>query len=105
YVLSSPADLASALRATTDDFKATTALIAAIALFAGAFLIFNTLSMTVSERIREVGPLRAAGARRGPVIALMLPQALVLGVAGSLAGIGLGALLAAGMVAFVRTVG
>src|ERR671912_2401760 len=64
YVLSSPADLASLLGASTADFRATTALIAAIALFAGAFLIFNTLSMTVSERIREVGLLRAAGARR-----------------------------------------
>ena len=54
------------LRASTADFAATTALIAAIALFAGAFLIFNTLSMTVVERIREVGLLRAAGASRGP---------------------------------------
>ena len=82
YVLSSPQDLAAALRASTADFQATTALIAAIALFAGAFLIFNTLSMTVSERIREVGLLRAAGARRGQVMSFMLTQALVLGVVG-----------------------
>ncbi len=67
YVLSSPADLAASLRASTADFQATTALIAAIALFAGAFLIFNTLSMTVAERVREVGLLRAAGATRGQV--------------------------------------
>ncbi len=105
YVLSSPQDLAAALAASTADFKSTTALIAAIALFAGAFLIFNTLSMTVSERIREVGLLRAAGARRGQVMSFMLTQALVLGVVGSLLGLVLGALLAAGMVAFVRTVG
>ncbi len=105
YVLSSPQDLAAALRASTADFQATTALIAAIALFAGAFLIFNTLSMTVSERIREVGLLRAAGARRGQVMSFMLTQALVLGVAGSLLGLVLGALLAFAMVAFVRTVG
>jgi putative ABC transport system permease protein len=105
YVLSSPQDLAAALRASTADFQATTALIAAIALFAGAFLIFNTLSMTVSERIREVGLLRAAGARRGQVMSFMLTQALVLGVAGSIAGLVLGALLAYAMVAFVRTVG
>ena len=85
YVLSSPRDLAAALRASTTDFQATTALIAAIALFAGAFLIFNTLSMTVTERIREVGLLRAAGARRGQVMSFMLTQALVLGVIGSLA--------------------
>jgi putative ABC transport system permease protein len=105
YVLSSPADLASLLGASTADFRATTALIAAIALFAGAFLIFNTLSMTVSERIREVGLLRAAGARRRQVMSFMLTQALVLGIAGSLLGLVLGTLLAAGMVAFVRTVG
>jgi putative ABC transport system permease protein len=105
YVLSSPRDLAASLRASTADVQATTALIAAVALFAGAFLIFNTLSMTVSERIREVGLLRAAGARRGQVMSFMLTQALVLGVAGSLVGLLLGALMAAGMVAFVRTIG
>ena len=105
YVLSSPQDLAAALRASTTDFQTTTALIAAVALFAGAFLIFNTLSMTVTERIREVGLLRAAGATRGQVMSFMLSQALALGVAGSLVGLLLGALLAVAMVAFVRTVG
>ncbi len=105
YVLSSPQDLAAALRSSTTDFQATTALIAAIALFAGAFLIFNTLSMTVTERIREVGLLRAAGAGRGQVMSFMLTQALALGVIGSLLGLVLGFLLAIGMVAFVRTVG
>jgi putative ABC transport system permease protein len=105
YVLSSPQDLAAALRSSTTDFQATTALIAAIALFAGAFLIFNTLSMTVTERIREVGLLRAAGAGRGQVMSFMLTQALVLGVIGSLVGLVLGFLLAIGMVAFVRNVG
>jgi putative ABC transport system permease protein len=105
YVLSSPRDLAAALRASTTDFEATTALIAAVALFAGAFLIFNTLSMTVSERIREVGLLRAAGARRRQVMSFMLTQALVLGVVGSLLGLVVGTLLAVAMVAFIRTVG
>src|SRR6476646_567340 len=60
YVLSSPRDLAASMRASTGEFAATTALIAAVALFAGAFLIFNTLSMTVAERVRELGLLRAA---------------------------------------------
>ena len=105
YVLSSPQDLAATLRASTTDFQTTTALIAAIALFAGAFLIFNTLSMTVVERIRDVGLLRAAGARRRQVMSYMLTQALVLGIAGSAAGLLLGGVLAVAMVAFVRTVG
>ena len=105
YVLSSPTDLAASLRSSTADFQAMTALIAAIALFTGAFLIFNTLSMTLAERARELGLLRAAGATRGQVTGYVLRQAFVLGVVGSVLGVILGSLLAAAMVAYVRTVG
>ena len=72
YVLSDRADLAASLRASTAGFQALTALIAAVTLFVGAFLIFNTLSMTVSERVREVGLLRAAGTTRGQIHRLVL---------------------------------
>lgn len=105
YVLSAPRDLATGMRASTADFAATTALIAAVALFSGAFLIFNTLSMTVVERLRELGLLRAAGATRGQLTSFILVQATVIGVLGSVLGIGLGILLAGGMAAWVRTVG
>jgi putative ABC transport system permease protein len=105
YVLSTPQEIAESLRVSTSDFQATTSLIAAIALFAGAFLVFNTLSMTVVEQVRGVGLLRAAGATRRQVTGFMLSQAVAIGVLGSLAGVGLGALLAAGMVAYVRTIG
>ncbi|HEU4840967.1 MAG TPA: FtsX-like permease family protein, partial [Ilumatobacteraceae bacterium] len=105
YVLSSPADIAASLRASTGDFAATTALIAAIALFAGAFLIFNTLSMTVVERIRELGLLRAAGATRGQLTSFILVQALVIGIAGSVLGVVLGAELAFLIADWMGTVG
>jgi len=105
YVLSSPRDLAAGMRASTADFAATTALIAAVALFSGAFLIFNALSMTVVERVRELGLLRAAGATRGQLTSFILVQATVIGVIGAVVGIALGALLAAGMAAWVHTVG
>lgn len=105
YVLSTPQEIAATLRASTSEFRATTALIAAIALFAGAFLVFNTLSMTVVEQVRNVGLLRAAGATRRQVTRFMLMQAFALGILGSLAGVGLGALLAAAMVVYVGTVG
>ena len=105
YVLSAPADLAASMRASTGDFAATTALIAAVALFAGAFLIFNTLSMTVVERIRELGLLRAAGATRGPLTSYILVQASAIGIVGSVLGVGLGAALAAGMAGWLRVVG
>lgn len=105
YVLSSPRDIAASMRASTGDFAATTALISAVALFAGAFLIFNTLSMTVVERLRELGLLRAAGASRGQIMSFMLVQAVVIGIVGSILGVVLGAILAAAMAGWVRIVG
>jgi len=105
YVLSSPQELGAAMRASTGDFAATTALIAAIALFAGAFLIFNTLSMTVVERVRELGLLRAAGATRGQLTSFILIQALAIGAAGAAIGVVLGAVLAAAMAGWIGAVG
>jgi putative ABC transport system permease protein len=105
YVLSSPRELGLAMRASTGDFAATTALIAAVALFAGAFLIFNTLSMTVVERVRELGLLRAAGATRSQVASFILVQAVVIGAVGSTIGIVSGIALATGMAAWIGTVG
>ena len=105
FVVSSPRDLAAAMEASTGDFAATTALIAAIALFAGAFLIFNTLSMTVVERVRELGLLRAAGATRGQLSAFIVLQASVIGVLGGGVGILAGGTLAAGITAWMGSVG
>lgn len=98
YVLSSPNDVAASLRGSTADFRATTALLAAVALFGGAFLIFNTLSITVTERVRELGLLRAAGATRRQLVWFVVAQALALGLLGALvglvAGLGLAELMA-----------
>ena len=105
YVLSSPQDLAASLGSSTADFRATTALIAAVALFVGAFLIFNTLSMTITERVRELGLLRAAGATRGQLSRFVLVQAAFLGVGGSLLGLLVGALLALLIAGYVRSAG
>lgn len=105
YVLSSPRDLASSLRVSTADFRSTTALIAAVALFVGAFLIFNTLSMTVTERVRELGLLRAAGATREQAGRFVLVQAIVLGVGGVVLGLAVGYALAELMAAWVRSIG
>ena len=105
FVVSTPEDIASSMQASTGGFAATTALIAAVALFAGAFLIFNTLSMTVVERVRELGLLRAAGATRRQLTTYILVQASVIGVAGAAIGILLGGLLAMGIAGWIGSVG
>ena len=62
----------------------------AIALFVGAFIIVNTLSITVGQRTRELATLRMLGASRRQVLASILAEGLVLGLLASLAGLGAG---------------
>ncbi|MCS7259311.1 MAG: ABC transporter permease [Anaerolineae bacterium] len=69
----------------------------AVALFVGAFLIYNTFTMTVVERTRAIGMLRLLGATRGQITMLVLIEAAVLGIWGSIAGVGFGILLARGL--------
>jgi putative ABC transport system permease protein len=105
YLLSRQADLAGSLRTETADFRSALLLVAAVVLFAGAFLIFNTLSMTVSERTRDVGLLRAAGTTRSQVMSFVLLQALFLGVMGSLLGVLGGVCLAGLSLSWVQAAG
>ena len=98
YTLSTPADVAAALEASTAEIRIAIALAAAVALFGGAFLIFNTLSMTVAERVRDVGLLRAAGMTRRQVTTMVLLSAVHLGIAGVALGVLAGIALAGGAV-------
>ena len=70
---------------------------AAIALFVGAFVIFNTLSITVAQRTREFATLRSIGASRGQVLRSVVAEALVIGILSSIIGLLLGLLLAKGL--------
>ncbi len=68
-----------------------------IALFVGAFVIFNTFSITVAQRVREFATLRTLGASRRQVLRSVLLESLVLGLAASLVGLALGVGLAKGL--------
>jgi putative ABC transport system permease protein len=78
---------------------------AGIALFVGMFLIFNTFSMLVAQRARELALMRALGASRGQVTTSVLIEALVVGVVSSALGFGLGIGVAVGLRAFLAAVG
>ena len=85
----------------------TTALLvfAGISLFVGAFIIFNTFSITVTQRMREFALLRTLGASRGQVMRAVITEGLTIGVIGSVVGLALGVLVAEGLRALFRAVG
>jgi putative ABC transport system permease protein len=68
-----------------------------MALFVGAFLIYNAFSMTVVERTREFGMLRTIGLTRRQTTNLVLAEATLLGLVSSALGVGLGLLMAFGL--------
>ncbi len=75
---------------------------AGVALFVGAFVIFNTLSITVAQRIREFATLRTIGASRRQILGSVALEALVIGVLASIVGLIGGLLLARGVNALFK---
>ncbi|HKM68092.1 MAG TPA: FtsX-like permease family protein [Candidatus Acidoferrum sp.] len=73
-------------------------LLSYIALVVGAFLIYNTISVSVVRRRSEIGIVRALGANRRDVLSAFLGEAACLGLAGALAGLPLGRIMASGAV-------
>ena len=68
-----------------------------IALFVGAFVIANSLSITIAQRTRELATLRTVGASRRQVLRSILIESLVIGVLASIVGLFLGLGLAKGL--------
>src|SRR4051812_3013983 len=68
-----------------------------IALFVGAFVIFNTLSITVAQRTRELATLRTLGATRRQVLRSVVLESFALGVVASVVGLFSGFGLAKGL--------
>jgi ABC-type antimicrobial peptide transport system permease subunit len=71
--------------------------ISILAIFVGGLAVLNTMLMTVMERTREIGVLRAVGWRRWDVLGLIFREALILGILGGLGGFGIAFLLVGGM--------
>jgi putative ABC transport system permease protein len=67
---------------------------AGVALFVGAFVIANTLSITIAQRMREFATLRTLGASRRQVMRSVIAEAFVIGLLGSIVGLFLGLALA-----------
>ncbi|WP_237741622.1 ABC transporter permease [Tsukamurella sp. 1534] len=76
-----------------------------IGLLVGVFIIYNTFSMLVAQRLKELALLRAIGAGRGQVRNSVVLEALIVGILGSAAGLAVGVALAVGLQAAVKAAG
>lgn len=70
-----------------DIFRNALLVFAGVALFVGAFIILNAFQITIAQRRRQIGLLRAVGASSGQVVASVLLEALIIGVAASVVGL------------------
>ena len=87
-------------------FISTTLLaFAFISLFVGGFTIFNTFSITVGQRARQLALLRIMGASRRQVFASVLGEAALVGLGASVVGLALGVLAAVGLEALLKAFG
>ncbi|MET0228016.1 MAG: ABC transporter permease, partial [Actinomycetes bacterium] len=92
------ADQAAAINDTIGRFLGTALLaFAFVALLVGAFLIFNTFTIIVAQRTRELALLRCLGASRRQVMTSVLVESFIVALVASLVGLGLGVLIANGL--------
>jgi putative ABC transport system permease protein len=97
-IVGRPGLRASGFEETLNGLAALSSLAGTVALFVSAFVVFNTMSMSVVERRREISLTLALGANRRQVIAGFVGEAAVLGLIASGVGIVCGSLLAKVMV-------
>src|SRR5213079_2567300 len=76
-----------------------------VALFVGSFVIANSLSITIAQRMREFATLRTLGASRSQVLRSVMLEALVMGTLASIVGLFAGLALAQGLFPLFRAVG
>lgn len=86
----SPANRSEHLASLTENFRTLRQGAAFLALPAGLLVVYNLLALSVAERRREIGILRALGATRAQVSRLYLAEGLLLGGAGAFLGILIG---------------
>jgi putative ABC transport system permease protein len=86
-------------------FQTALLVFAGVAVFVGAFLIFNTFSITVAQRVTEFGMLRTLGASRRQILTSVVVEALAIGLAGALIGLAFGFAIAKGLNALFVAIG
>jgi putative ABC transport system permease protein len=92
--LAQPDDAVQRVSAMSRAYRVNLTVLALVALFTGAFLVFSVLALSVAKRAQQFALLGVLGLGARERLRLVLAEAMVLGVIGSLAGLALGTALA-----------
>jgi putative ABC transport system permease protein len=95
------AELSSDVQEGFQFFSVIILVFGVIALLVGIFVIYNTFSIIVHQRTRELALLRAVGASRRQILTAVVVEGVVVGLVGALLGLGVGILLAQGFISQV----
>ncbi|HEX2296005.1 MAG TPA: FtsX-like permease family protein [Actinomycetota bacterium] len=93
-IVGPPGERGEAFERTFESIAALTSLAGAVSLFVALFVVYNTMSIALAERRREMSMALALGAKRTQLFAAFLAEAGLLGTVASVAGVGGGVLLA-----------
>jgi putative ABC transport system permease protein len=99
--LTTPNAQNSALNQMTAAFELNLQALSLLALVVGVFLIYNTVTFSVVQRRPMIGVLRALGATRDQIFTLILGEAALLGVIGTILGLALGVIFGRASVGLV----
>jgi putative ABC transport system permease protein len=94
-VATEPADAAQRVSNLSRAYRVNLTVLALVALFTGAFLVFSVLSLSVAKRAQQFALLGVLGLSARDRLKLVLVESLALGLVGSAAGVGVGTGLAA----------
>ena len=101
YSIDTPAGRTKQVEVLLGRFQNSMNLIGSLALFVGMYLIYNAVSITIVQRRKEIGILRAIGAAKYQVAGMFLAETVVVSVIASLLGVGLGFFFAKAAVGLV----
>lgn len=88
--LLSTADSGDALSQMTEAFEINLQALSLLAVVVGVFLIYNTVTFSVVQRRPVIGILRSLGSTKRQIFAFIIGEAFVLGIIGTILGVGLG---------------
>ncbi|HUR64702.1 MAG TPA: ABC transporter permease [Candidatus Thermoplasmatota archaeon] len=89
-LIATQGDITASISAAFTQVTLFISAIAVVSLVVGAIGIANIMLVSVTERTREIGVMKALGARNGEILQLFLVEAVLIGLIGSAIGIGLG---------------